>query len=178
MSSFKILIEQVRIYLIKSENGNQKHKVYNTFINECKANNLSEQDFYLKILKVAYSSIDWEFENKIKASELLELKIKKKQVENELEEMEKKVNLLSSKSNRITRSKKPLVTKVINNDSDLPIINAKVNPSPLKYFIWLTDFNHQIIEIYGTNRKKAILSLFVAVLSIISLIFNLLVILT
>ena len=61
MASLNILIEQVRAFLIQSNDNKQRHEIYNQFINECKVNALSEDDFYKNVLKVAHKSIDWNY---------------------------------------------------------------------------------------------------------------------
>ncbi len=60
-STIESLIEQVRAILIQTEDSKPRHEIYNQFVNEAKANNLTEVDFYKKVLKAAHKSIDWNF---------------------------------------------------------------------------------------------------------------------
>ena len=89
MESFSNLIDQVRAVLIQSEDKKPRHEIYNQFINECKANDLTEDDFYKKVLKVAHKSIDWDYieEDKKRKDET------QKKLEAELAEQE---NLIQS----------------------------------------------------------------------------------
>lgn len=48
MASIDVLIEQVRAVLIETENSKPKHELYNQFINECKSNELTENNSILK----------------------------------------------------------------------------------------------------------------------------------
>ena len=57
METIETYIAQVRIVLNEFAKEPAKHEVYNRFINECKALNLSETDFYKKILKPASKGI-------------------------------------------------------------------------------------------------------------------------
>lgn len=94
MTNTETLIEQVRSILIQSEDTKPKHEIYGQFINECKSNNLTEDDFYKKILKVAHKSIDWNFieeEKKKKEREKIEKEKKEKEIEKELEEVKKQI---------------------------------------------------------------------------------------
>jgi len=61
METLSNLIDQVRAILIQTEDKKQKHEIYNQFINECKVNSLTEDDFYKKVLKIAHKSIDWNY---------------------------------------------------------------------------------------------------------------------
>lgn len=90
------LIEQVRAILIQTEDTKQRHEIYNQFINECKANNLTEDDFYKKVLKVAHKSIDW---NYIEEEKKRKVETQKK-LETELAEQE---NLIQSAPRYIDR---------------------------------------------------------------------------
>ncbi|MCA0447295.1 MAG: SH3 domain-containing protein [Bacteroidetes bacterium] len=92
MQSLTTLIEQVRAQLIKTEDTQQRHEIYSLFINESKSLNLSEEDFYKKVLKEAHKSINWSFieeEKKKKESEKLEKEERERQLQLELEEVKK-----------------------------------------------------------------------------------------
>ena len=60
MSTLSELIDQVKTILIQTEGNKPRHEVYNEFINECKALNLTEEEFYRDVLKPASKSIDWD----------------------------------------------------------------------------------------------------------------------
>jgi len=92
--NIETVIEQVRALLIQSEDGMQRHEIYNQFVNEAKSNNLTEDEFYKKILKPAHKSIDWNYieEQKLqKEREKLEKEEKEKAIELELEELKKHI---------------------------------------------------------------------------------------
>lgn len=94
MGSIDVLIEQVRAVLIETEDSKPKHELYNQFINECKSNELTENDFYSKVLKVAHKSIDWNFieeQKQQKEREKKEKEEKEKAIELELEELKKHI---------------------------------------------------------------------------------------
>ena len=94
MANLETFVEQVRAILIQTEDSKPKHELYNQFINECKANSLSEQDFYMKVLKLAHKSIDWDYieeQKKKKEKEKLEKEEKEKAVEKELEVVKKQI---------------------------------------------------------------------------------------
>src|ERR1022692_3682673 len=54
------LIEQVRTFLIQEGQNVDRVYVYNRFINECNSLELTEEDFYIKVLKIAFKDINWE----------------------------------------------------------------------------------------------------------------------
>jgi hypothetical protein len=94
MASIETLIEQVRAVLIQTEDSKPRHEIYNHFVNEAKANNLSEDDFYKKVLKAAHKSIDWKFieeQKQHKEREKKEKEEKEKAIELELEELKKHI---------------------------------------------------------------------------------------
>lgn len=92
----KELIEQIRAILIQTEDTKQKHEIYNQFINECKASNLTEDDFYKKVLKEAHKSIDWNY--------IEEEKKRKVETQNKLEaELAEQDNLIQSAPRYIDR---------------------------------------------------------------------------
>ena len=94
MASIETLIEQVRAVLIQTEDSMPRHEIYNQFVNEAKANNLSEDDFYKKVLKAAHKSIDWDYieeQKHQKEREKKEKEEKEKAVERELEEIKKQI---------------------------------------------------------------------------------------
>lgn len=89
MESLSTLIEQVRAILIQTEDEKPRYEIYNQFINECKANNLTENDFYKKVLKPAHKSIDWNY--------IEEEKKRKKETQKKLEaELTEHENLIQS----------------------------------------------------------------------------------
>lgn len=93
-STIETLIEQVRAVLIQTEDSKPKHEIYNQFVNEAKAINLTEDDFYKKILKVAHKSIDWNFielGRQQKEFEKTEKEEKEKAIELELEDLKKNI---------------------------------------------------------------------------------------
>lgn len=107
MASIDILIEQVRAILIQTEDTKPKHEIYNQFINECKANSLTEQDFYMKVLKVAHKSIDWNYieeQKKKKENERIEKEEKEKAIEIELEEVKKQIKYAPKFIDRLIKS--------------------------------------------------------------------------
>ncbi len=59
MQSIAGLTEQVKTILIQTGGQQPRHEVYNHFINECNALNLTEDDFYKKVLAPASKSINW-----------------------------------------------------------------------------------------------------------------------
>lgn len=88
MPTFDTLIEQVRAVYIQNQNL-EKHEIYNQFINECNAAELSEEDFYKKVLKHAYNSIDWDavekekiIQEETKKKIAKELEIKQREIQN------------------------------------------------------------------------------------------------
>lgn len=88
MPSNPILIEQVREILILTNNEKPRHEIYNQFINECKVNSLTEDDFYKNILRPASKSIDWvyieeEKKRKEEATKIVEEELKKLEELNE-----------------------------------------------------------------------------------------------
>jgi len=94
MSSIETLIEQVRAILIQTEDAKAKHEIYSQFINECKAANLTESEFYVKVLKPAHKSVNWNFieeEKKKKEDERIAKEKREAEVEKELEEVKKSI---------------------------------------------------------------------------------------
>lgn len=96
MENIETLTEQVRAILIQTEDKKPKHEIYNQFVNECKANNLNEDDFYKRVLKIAHKSIDWEY--------IEEEKKRKEETQKRLEvELAEQENLIQSAPKHIDR---------------------------------------------------------------------------
>jgi len=107
MQTMETLIEQVRAFLIQSEDNKPRHEIYNQFINEAKANNLNEEDFYRKVLKAAHKGIDWSFIEEEKKKKDLENKAneeKERAIELELEELRKHIRHAPKFIDRLTKS--------------------------------------------------------------------------
>lgn len=94
MKNLDVLIEQVRLVLIETEDSKSKHELYNDFINECKSYELSEPDFYSYVLKVAHKSIDWQYieeQRQKKEKEAKEKEAKENAIRLEIEELKKNI---------------------------------------------------------------------------------------
>lgn len=107
MTNIETLIEQVRAVLIETEDAVAKHEIYNRFINECKANSLTEDDFYKKVLKPAHISVDWDYieeQRKEKEQEKKQKEEREKEEQEELERIKKDVLQAPQFINRLIKT--------------------------------------------------------------------------
>ena len=94
MAKIETLIEQVREVLILTEDSKPRHEIYSQFVNQANSLNLTEDNFYKSVLKVAHKSIDWDYienQKKLKLQEKKENEEKEKALELELEEVKKQI---------------------------------------------------------------------------------------
>lgn len=107
MVNIDTLIEQIRAVLIETEDAIAKHEIYNRFINECRANNLAEDDFYKKVLKPAHKSVDWNYIEEQKKQKELEKKQKEaqeKEAQEELGRIKKDIQQAPKFINRLVKT--------------------------------------------------------------------------
>ena len=100
-------IDSVRAFLVQTDGNLPKQEIYNTFINECKKNNLEEKDFYQKVLNVANKSIDWGFieeQKKIKEEHKQHEEEKKAKIEEELQDVQRQREQAPIFINRLVNS--------------------------------------------------------------------------
>ena len=90
------LTEKVKEYLIKNNNP-ANYKVYNEFINECKANGIIQQEFYDAILSKASNEIKWEKENDDVKSKIKKPIILKEETEEQKELKKKEAQIILEK---------------------------------------------------------------------------------
>jgi hypothetical protein len=88
MLSVTDLTDQVKTYLIQTGGQQPRHEVYNRFVNECIAISLTEEDFYKKVLAIAYKGINWEQVEEDKKAKAAQEKAAQEAAEKEKEKAE------------------------------------------------------------------------------------------